>query len=77
MITAFSDFSEALPPAPTCILVSFEGGRFGGEASFLQCGGSRFTNIGVASGETTDPYCIESGTLTTIGDIVVSILGPC
>ena len=76
MITVFANFGLEIAPV-VCGLVYFDGGDFGGTATFKYCGGRRPTTIEIAPYEFTFSYCVESGSISTSGSVLVAIGGPC
>ena len=79
MITVFGHFEEkgGGGEAP-CILVRFEGGRSGGRAEYIKCGGDRPSTITLGPEQISQSYCIISGSVNIIdGSIVAIIEGDC
>jgi hypothetical protein len=76
MITAFGNFGLELAPS-FCTEVYFDGGDFGGSATFLQCGTTRFTTINLNPYDISFSYCVESESIQTSGSVNAALLGIC
>lgn len=73
MMTVFGNWGKGLD-GDFCVLVTFDGGQFGGTATFTYCGGDP-GQINLGPFQESKQLCVYNNTINT--NMLVNLLGPC